>query len=162
MSRDEGSRVMPEEQEQKRLAVLVVDDEDSLLRMYRRILDSDLKICQGYAPDIMYEVVTARNGTAALEILASREVAMIISDNQMPGMTGQELLARVRENYPNPTRMMISGTEVPKDGIAHYHLPKPFDSEDFRWLLAFGLADYHRRCGQQSASDPSVPSGEKN
>ena len=61
--------------------ILLVDDEPSVLSALRRVFRP-----AGYA------ILTAESGEAALEILASTEVDLIVSDMRMPGMSGAEFL----------------------------------------------------------------------
>ncbi len=70
--------------------VLIVDDEHAILRAYSRVLTS----C-GYA------VETACGGEAALELLNTITVDVIVSDLTMPGMTGMEFLRAVRQRDPD-------------------------------------------------------------
>ena len=66
-------------------SVLVVDDDEALGRTLRRVLE---------AAD--FEVVVAQNGTMAVQLIMSRSFDVIVTDIQMPGMTGVELLGIVR------------------------------------------------------------------
>src|SRR5689334_20324989 len=81
----------------KRNRVLVVDDEPLVLVALEDVLVDD------------YEVLKASSPESALELLrGERDVAVIISDQRMPGMTGDELLARVSASC-DATRMMVTG-----------------------------------------------------
>ena len=62
--------------------VLLVDDEVSVLNALRRALHNE-----------GYEIHVAGSGPEALDMLAKMEVAAIVCDQQMPGMTGIEVLA---------------------------------------------------------------------
>ncbi|HZR82713.1 MAG TPA: response regulator [Candidatus Binatia bacterium] len=78
--------------------VLLVDDDRELLELFRHMLRRE-----------PYAVETARTAVDAFNILASRPVAVVISDERMPGMSGTELLARIQVEYPETIRMMITG-----------------------------------------------------
>ena len=70
----------------KDLAVMVVDDFSTMRRIIRKILkDLEFK-----------EVIEAENGAEAFELLKTNKVDVIVSDWNMPTMTGLELLKRVR------------------------------------------------------------------
>ena len=56
-----------------------------------------------------YLVLTARSGEAGLATLAANAVDVVVSDERMPGMTGVEFLAKVREKYPSTIRMTLTG-----------------------------------------------------
>jgi two-component system chemotaxis response regulator CheY len=68
--------------------ILVVDDFDTMVRIIKNILE-----------DLNYtNIVTARNGEYAWQILNKEKVDFIISDWNMPKMTGLELLIKVKES----------------------------------------------------------------
>ncbi len=107
--------------------ILVVDDEESI----REFLEIMLKK-EGY------EVTLAEDGQKAIEVLAKKSFDMIISDLQMPHVTGVELLKHVKESYPDTVFMMITafGTtetavEAMKMGAFDY-LTKPFKIDEVR------------------------------
>jgi PAS domain S-box-containing protein len=72
------------------ISVLYVDDEDTLLDIARLYLDKTGE----------FSVTTARSGQAALDLLATRQYDVVISDYQMPLMDGIELLKQVRALFP--------------------------------------------------------------
>lgn len=76
--------------------VLVVDDEPRVLDSLEALLAME------------FEVLRADRGEPALARLAQRDVAAIVSDQRMPGMTGTELLARSREVAPETTRILLT------------------------------------------------------
>ncbi len=79
-------------------SVLVVDDDEMILQLLRKVLER-----QGY------RVSSALSGEAALELIASDNVGIIISDIEMPGMGGLELLAAVKEKYPHLPVLIVTG-----------------------------------------------------
>jgi len=79
-------------------AVLLVDDEANILNALARLfLDRDVR------------VLRAGNGEEALGIVQREPVAVIVSDNLMPGMRGVELLSRVRDLSPDTVRVLLTG-----------------------------------------------------
>ena len=79
-------------------AVLLVDDEANILNALARLfLDRDVR------------VLRAGNGEEALGIVRREPVAVIVSDNLMPGMRGVELLSRVRDLSPDTVRVLLTG-----------------------------------------------------
>jgi adenylate cyclase len=76
--------------------VLVVDDEPRVLDSLEALLAMD------------YRVLRAERGDEALKVLAGEDVAVILSDQRMPGMTGTELLARSREVAPDTVRVLLT------------------------------------------------------
>ena len=78
--------------------VLLVDDDQNILHGLVRALR--------HQP---YRVYTATSGEEALLILKGHRVNVIVSDEQMPGMCGSDLLAWVAENCPKVMRIVLTG-----------------------------------------------------
>lgn len=114
--------------------ILVVDDEESI----REFLEIMLKK-EGY------EVTTAEDGAKAKDILTKKSFDMIISDMQMPNLTGIELLRHVRESYPDVVFMIITAfgtTETAVEAMklgAYDYLTKPFKIDEVRINIANAL-----------------------
>ena len=77
--------------------ILVVDDEEIVLVALRETL-----VRQGY------RVVATSNALEATELLRQQAFAVILTDHQMPEMTGLELLAQARALQPDATRILIT------------------------------------------------------
>lgn len=114
--------------------ILVVDDEESI----REFLEIMLKK-EGYT------VTCAENGKVAKEILEKKSFDLVISDFQMPEMTGMELLQYVKDNVPQTIFMMItafgtteSAVEAMKIG-AYDYITKPFKIDEVRINIANAL-----------------------
>jgi len=108
-------------------------------------VDDDVSVLEAVVQDLRrrfgaeYRVMRAASGQAALDTLAqlkSRQepVALILSDQRMPGMTGVEFLERSREIYPECRRVLLTAyadTEAAIRAInaarIHYYLNKPWD-----------------------------------
>jgi len=78
--------------------ILLVDDEPNVIQSLKRAL-----------MDEPYEVHTAVSGEASIQLLRANRYKVIISDERMPGMTGDELLRLVKEHYPEAVRIMLTG-----------------------------------------------------
>jgi two-component system response regulator HupR/HoxA len=81
-----------------------------------------------------FQVLRADGGPAALDILAREEVAVIITDYRMPGMTGVELLRRSQEHQPDALRIVLTAytdvdslMEAINTGRIYHFVPKPWD-----------------------------------
>ena len=106
-------------------SILVVDDEPNYL-----IVLSELLRDEGY------EVFTADGGENALKIIEESELDMVISDMQMPGMDGLQLLQAVKTVNPDlPVIMVTAFAEVEKavkamQAGAFSYLAKPFSNDE--------------------------------
>lgn len=91
-----------------KLAVLFVDDDPALLRALLR----------GLRSETAFDMFTASNAQEALSVLRKQSVDVIVSDIDMPGMSGLELLSTVRREYPEVVRMMITGEATTERALA--------------------------------------------
>lgn len=82
------------------LTILWADDEIDLLKPHILFLRN-----KGY------DVVTVNNGRDALELVESRHFALIILDENMPGLTGLETLSRIKQLKPHLPVIMITKSE---------------------------------------------------
>ena len=121
------------------ITVLFVDDEPAVLRGIRRSLLG----CP-------FEVLTASRGPDALALLSARRVDVLVSDLDMPEMTGIELLRIVRDRWPRVLRMVLTGTAtfgttiaaINDCAVAHF-FPKLFRAEVFSQVI--GQLEHHIR-----------------
>jgi HD-like signal output (HDOD) protein len=84
-----------------------------------------------------WEMAFAPGGEAALALMEASPFDVIVSDMWMPGMDGARLLARVREQYPQVVRIVLSGqtelsTALRVVPVAHQFLAKPCDAGTLR------------------------------
>lgn len=81
------------------IAVVLVDDEENILRSLQRLLR-----------DEPFELHTAASGEQGLDLLGQiPEVAVIVSDQRMPGMNGAEFLSHSQEVAPHALRILLTG-----------------------------------------------------
>jgi len=111
--------------------ILLVDDEPNILKALKRLLRRD-----------GYTIHLADSGAEALKILAVEPINVIVSDHRMPVMTGIEFLAKVKERYPDITRIVLSGfsdldtiTEAINEGNIYKFLAKPWDDAQIRTTI---------------------------
>ncbi len=108
-------------------------------------VDDDVNVLESVVQDLRreygakYRVMRAASGQAALDTMSqlqSRQeaVALIVSDQRMPGMTGVEFLEKARALYPDARRVLLTAyadTEAAIHAInsarIHYYLNKPWD-----------------------------------
>jgi len=106
--------------------VLCVDDEPNILSALRRMLSLE-----------GFQVFTAESGSLALEMMATESIHVIISDMQMPGMNGSELLAKVRQQWPQTMRLMLTGAsdvsgaiDAINQGAIYRYTAKPWNEHE--------------------------------
>ena len=89
--------------------------------------------------DVGDPCLSAESPAIAFELLAQHRVQVIISDQRMPGLSGTEFLARVRQLYPKTVRIVLSGytdlatvTDAINRGAIYRFLTKPWDDDVLR------------------------------
>jgi DNA-binding NtrC family response regulator len=119
----------------KQKHILVVDDEESIRDSLTAVLERE-----------KYVVHQAEGGEAALLLLKQHPVQLVISDQNMPGMTGIEFLKLVRERFPHVIRIMLTGDPDPtiiirsvNEGEVYRFLKKPWDNTMLRVTLYFAF-----------------------
>ena len=117
----------------RRGTVLVVDDEDGVRESIRAILE---QTC---------DVIDARDGAQALEILQSREVDLVMLDQRMPGDAGITLLPRILALDPTIVVVLATAVRDVRTAVeamrlgAYDYLVKPFDVDDILMLVQRAL-----------------------
>jgi DNA-binding NtrC family response regulator len=121
--------------------LLLVDDEHSILSSLKRLLRHE-----------GYDILTAENGNAGLAAMAGHEVGVVVCDGLMQEMTGAEFLRRVRTDYPECMRIMLSGftgPEIVHDAIANCDLfkflGKPWDDKELLDTIRAAFRQYESR-----------------
>ncbi len=111
--------------------VLVVDDEKNMRRSLSAMLGDE-----GYASH------AAESAEEALKLLAESEFLMVITDVRLGGMSGHELLGKIRARWPNLPVLMITAHATPKLAVeailagAMHYLSKPFAPEELFHAVA--------------------------
>jgi two-component system response regulator HupR/HoxA len=120
--------------------ILIVDDEPAILESLEMTLGSD------------YRVYTAESGEEGLAILERENIALIISDQVLPSMSGVEFLEKAIELDPHAIRMLLTGyadirsmSRAINEGRIYRFITKPWEPEEVRLnvrraLEAFELA----------------------
>ncbi|MBA3998207.1 MAG: diguanylate phosphodiesterase [Candidatus Accumulibacter sp.] len=111
----------------ERSILLVGDAPDALATLSRRLAGEALR------------VFTAESGGRGLEILATHPIQIVVSAREMPRMTGDDFLRRVRELHPGTLRVMLSGDAGPQagdEGTIHRHLRAACDDDELRAEIA--------------------------
>lgn len=122
--------------------ILVVDDDDMLRDTLEEVL-----LAKGYA------VATAANGQAALELLREHAFDVVVTDLNMPGMTGIELLERISTSNIGVTPVLMSSLfsgDVKERAVskgAFANIDKPIVTSRLLDIIETGIRYRHRNRG---------------
>jgi two-component system NtrC family sensor kinase len=117
--------------------VLYVDDEPENLRIFELTFRRD------------FTVLTAQSADEGMRVLNENPVAVVLTDQKMPGMTGVEFLARVRELDPSTVRILVTAygdvatlSEAINDGRIFRYVAKPWEPDDMRLTVRGAIEMY--------------------
>jgi DNA-binding response OmpR family regulator len=100
-------------------SILLIDDEEAFVTTLQERLEMRGFPCR-----------VAFNGESGLEMIASQPPDVIVLDLRMPGMSGVEVLRRIRRQWPGLPVIMLSGHG---------------SDQDFETCLSLGAAQYHKK-----------------
>jgi len=122
----------------KRYPILVVDDEQDNLDAFRFNFRKT------------FDILTATSGPEALGILAEKDVAVVVTDQRMPKMTGVELLREVRVRTPETVGIILTAftdvdvlVEAINLGQVYRYITKPWDAKEVRGVLQYAIERFH-------------------
>jgi DNA-binding NarL/FixJ family response regulator len=126
-----GKKAPRERTEASKLKVLYIDDEKINLLNFEAAFGKT------------YEILNAGSGEEALKIFKQEaDIAMVISDQRMPGMTGVELLEKIHRLNPEPVRMILTGYKDIEDilgainqGRVYRYILKPWEEKEIKPVL---------------------------
>ena len=110
--------------------ILIVDDEKSMREFLKILL-----VKEGY------KVFTAQDGDQALELIQKSPVDLVVSDIRMPGISGLELLARIKDHDEDVPVIMITAFASPNDAVqamksgAYDYISKPFNVDEIKSVI---------------------------
>jgi C4-dicarboxylate-specific signal transduction histidine kinase len=117
--------------------VLFVDDDESNLIVSQAVCGDE------------FDVLTAADGAQALALMRTNEVAVIVSDQRMPNMTGVELLEQVHLEFPDTARVLVTAysdahaaIDAINRGRVRRFLKKPWEPSELRAEIMDGLERY--------------------
>jgi len=122
----DGSRAL-------RPVILVVDDEPGLRESFRLILDDE------------YEVIDVPDGPAALDVLRSSQVDVVLLDIRLPGMDGIEVLERIKALDEAVEVILVTAVKTVRTAVAAMklgafdYLTKPFEEDELLSLVRRAL-----------------------
>lgn len=116
--------------------VLFVDDEVSILNAIQQL----------FSDDAAMRLLVASSGEEALEIVRKEDVWLVVSDNHMPGISGIELLERIRHISPKTGRILMTAHADLKTAIdainiseAFRFIIKPWENDELKSIVHEGL-----------------------
>lgn len=111
-------------------SIFYFDDEVQALDLFRELFKTE------------YEVRTAHALPEARRLLSEHPADIIISDQEMPEISGTEFLAEATRDYPLSCRIMVTGSMLAGEaipeilaGIVHFFVPKPWTEQEMRQTL---------------------------
>jgi two-component system NtrC family sensor kinase len=118
--------------------VLCVDDEAGIRNALRRVLRKE-----------PYRLLTARSGPEGLALLDEEPVQVVISDQRMPSMVGIDFLKKVKRDWPDTVRVILSGyadlaavVDSINQGEVYRFLTKPWNDEELKTTVRQCLQHY--------------------
>jgi signal transduction histidine kinase len=122
---------------QRRHTLLIVDDEADVLDSLRHQFHRD------------YRVLTCIAGAEAIQVLREDEVEVILTDQRMPGMTGDQFLQHARKLRPDAIRMLFTGyadmqavINAVNEGAIFRYILKPWDTVELEGIIRQGVEQY--------------------
>ncbi|PYY92283.1 two-component system response regulator [Pseudomonas sp. TKO26] len=119
--------------------VLLVDSQDTVLQRLHQLLS---------AHD--YRLYLAHDASEALQVMAREEVDLVISAAHLPQVDGATLLARLHQDYPATTRILLTGdpdlkliAKAINEGEIYRYLSKPWDDQELLLTLRQALDHQH-------------------
>jgi response regulator RpfG family c-di-GMP phosphodiesterase len=118
--------------------ILVVDDEEAILETMTFTFEGD------------YEVLTSSDARRALEILDEKSpVAVVLTDQRMPNMSGVEFLREVTRRHPETVRIILTGfadmdaiIDAINDGHVYAYITKPWEPDHLKQVMKQAV-DHH-------------------
>jgi Nif-specific regulatory protein len=122
----------------KRYPILIVDDEQDNLDAFRFNFRKT------------FDLLTATSGPEALALLADSDVAVIVTDQRMPKMTGLELLREAKSVRPDAVGIILTAftdvdvlIEAINLGQVYRYITKPWDAKELRGVLQYAIERFH-------------------
>jgi DNA-binding NtrC family response regulator len=116
-----------------------------------RLVDDEPSVVEGLELRLRskaFRVMTATSAARALEVMSQHEVAVVVSDERMPGMPGSEFLTVVARTFPETARIILTGQAsveaamkaINEAKVSHF-LTKPCDAKALRALIERTLVE---------------------
>lgn len=125
--------------------LLIVDDEPANLRLLEKLFSTS------------FQCLTASSGAEAMILLEQHDVALLISDQRMPMMTGIELLKQTAAIRPHMVRILLTGytdvdalVEAINSGLVYMYITKPWNNEDLKLRVNRACEHYEQNKNRQA------------
>ena len=133
----------------EKIKIVYVDDEENNLISFKATFRKK------------YNVLTAICATDALKLLEDNlDIAIIITDQRMPNITGVEFLHSIIDKYPFPMRILLTGytdinalIEAVNLGKIHHYLNKPWNEEELDKCIQESYLEYQKRVNEIELND---------
>ena len=119
--------------------VLCVDDEKSILNSLKRLLRRE-----------GYRLLMANTSADGLKLLRENDVHLVICDQRMPEMSGTDFMVKVKEEYPDTVRIILTGytdvdaiTESINKGNIYKFFLKPWNDDNLKMEVRKALEQYN-------------------
>ena len=121
--------------------ILIVDDEETLTWSMSKSLSKDKD---------KFEVLIANSAEDALKVLNSEDIKLVITDIRMPGISGLDLLSRIKKNYPGVKVIIMTAygsPDIQKEATMRgslSYIEKPFEMKDIRNMIIDSLKEVRK------------------
>jgi len=144
------------EEQEGNINVLYVDDEEHNLQAFKASFRR------------FFTVFTAISAAAAKDVLAQHKIHVLITDQRMPGTTGTELLAQAVKDFPEQTRILLTGYsdfEALKDAVnlgqIFCYLQKPWNDDELKETILKAYHVYHLKKEKEELTEKLLQTNEQ-
>ena len=123
--------------EEKDYNLLIIDDEvditKALVRQFRR----------------KYNVISTTDASEALKIMENEKIQVVLSDQRMPGMTGVDFFAQIKDKYPDALKLILTGYSdieavigAINEGQVFRYVKKPWNPDELETIIREAFEKY--------------------
>ena len=124
--------------EHKDYPILYVDDEELALQAFKLQFGNE------------FTIYTAKVSEEALLVLNTEDIAVVITDQRMPKISGVELLSQIMSTHPDVVRILITAytdlevvIQAINAGNVYRYISKPYNEEEVRTIIRQGIEHYY-------------------
>lgn len=124
----------------KKISILYIDDEVNNLNVFKATFRT------------IFNIYTATSADEGRKILKENEINIIISDQRMPVMTGVEFFASIKEDHPEPIRILLTGfsdiqavIDAINKGEVYHYITKPWEEQFLKIIIEKAYEVYSLR-----------------